>query len=575
MNRAGVIVAWLLLTVCSVSGGASVPFYRVTAEVECSSPAAAAAAELKFLPLPEGRKVAFSCRWDDSTPSHSRTLALMKRYGYKGTFYLTGGGRKNFWEQTFPELCKDGFTVGNHTDSHRELPLLTPDGINCEILKWNVLLESRADQPVTVFVAPYGKINSAFFPGVPEMIGSCLQRSGIIGCADISPDLYKFYGLKRAELSTTVMLAPGDREPGCSIFDSQIKRRLEQSGDHKHITLGIHSLHTDKGLKQLGESLAKYGRNPQWWYCNENEYAAYRFMVQNSRITGKKVNGKKVTFTLEIPDPAFTGSTVPLWAACGKKQFPIRHSRTLPEKIDLAAKDGRSSEFPGLTGRLSRPSGNRFVLILKNSGLQLENVTATLRLPPGFKEKSVRKQLEKVGKNLTLSFDAVRIDNGGSGREFAALQLDFTRAGKRGRLWITHEKLIKPENIPFKLFCTSKKFSAEEHKKLALPQTPLADGFTEIRHTPNWQPGAWLLRMPGKLTAKDTVTAVLEFQGGGKFALKGDLPKVVLFNGRQLKHSGIRAGFDAPAGKCRILVIYPPQKRTLRHFVLFVEKCGK
>ncbi len=47
--------------------------------VEFDSAAAAEQAQLEFLPLPEGKRVAFSTRWDDSNPNHVNMAALLTK----------------------------------------------------------------------------------------------------------------------------------------------------------------------------------------------------------------------------------------------------------------------------------------------------------------------------------------------------------------------------------------------------------------------------------------------------------------------------------------------------------------
>ena len=84
--------------------GTPLPRYPVEVKAECPTPEAAAAAKLKFLELPEGKKVAFSARWDDSSVRHLLMRGLMKKHGYKATFYLHDTGRKEFWEKVFPSL---------------------------------------------------------------------------------------------------------------------------------------------------------------------------------------------------------------------------------------------------------------------------------------------------------------------------------------------------------------------------------------------------------------------------------------------------------------------------------------
>ena len=569
----------------SLSGqGVAMPFYAVDVEVECASPEKAAKAELKFLPLPEGKEVAFSCRWDDSSLNHQRTLDLMKKHNYQGTFYLTGGGRAEFWKKVFPDLCKDGFTVGNHTLSHKHLPFLTLETIHYEILWWNILLECRADRPITILVMPFGSISTPHFPGISQLIGKSVQRTGIIGGADISPQLYARYGLPQNEFFTPRLISPGDREPDCKKFDAQITRHLNSSDKPLYLTLGVHSWHTDKGLVELGKSLAKYGNNPKWWYCTAPEFSAYRFMALNSRVKSRKVEGKRVRFTVELPDPAFLGSATPLWGECGGKTFAIPHTRKLPGKIALADKDGKNEKFPAIVTTLESTSSGALTLKVKNTGAPLENVLFSFRLPPaydfvtkeGAKMGVYQISVDRIGESFTCTTPAV-LPNGkvprGAGNEIMAAQMDFNCGKLRGRIWnVLTVKKAAPAAENHKLSISSKGFSAAEAKELSLAAKSVDSSFRNVAHMENWRPGAYQLRLAPQKELGKKITVMMCFKGKGKMTLRGELPKVVYCNGQELKVVNSSVSLGELQGDCRVVFVYPPQTRSQKNIVLLLKE---
>ena len=66
--------------------------------------------------------------------------------------------------------------------------------------------------------------------------------------------------------------------------------------------MAMHSWHTPEGLINLDCAYAMVANNPEWWYCNQNEYGAYRYETQNTSIA-KKVDGKNAEFTVTRMEP--------------------------------------------------------------------------------------------------------------------------------------------------------------------------------------------------------------------------------------------------------------------------------
>ena len=179
----------LIMSVLPLAAAERMDSYPVMVTVECASPQEAEKAELKILPLPPGKTVAFSCRWDDTNPKHVRMKKLMTKYGYKGNFYLIDV-KEQYRKEVLPELLSDGCTIGNHTLSHQYVPLMTPNGMHYDILGARILHESISDRPENAFVFPFGRISWPFLPDSEQLISSCLRRAGVLGSRNgsIEPD---------------------------------------------------------------------------------------------------------------------------------------------------------------------------------------------------------------------------------------------------------------------------------------------------------------------------------------------------------------------------------------------------
>ena len=555
----------------------SLPVYQVPVQVQCASPEAAAQAQLSILPLPEGKQVAFSCRWDDSNPRHLVMRKLLQKHGYRATFYLTESGRQGFWQEVMPSLNSDGFTVGNHTRSHLELPLLTPNFIHNEILGWSIILESRTQHPVNAFVLPYGKFSSPLFPEVARLIGDCIRRAGFLGGPDARTSMLRLCQFPENEYFGTQLIQPGDKNTRTEKFDADVARVLKNPKRPVHMTLGIHAWHSDADLVKLEVSLAKYANRPDWWYCNENEYLAYNYMVLHSRVVDKKVTGSTAVFTLEIPCPEILGNDVPLWAECDGKKFPIPHVRKIPSAIGLAAPTGKCGRFPGLIAKLTQPDKTHYRLELENTGDALENLLVTLRLPPDVQELVLYRHLPSVSGKQIVDWEVTPIPSAdASGRRMTACQIDFTRGGVQGRIWATIQAQVPstPKATPVtQLRYTADPFSEEEQGKFAQAGAVLPEkAFVLASQAPNYREGIYLVRLPKKMTPnKDTLLAIMDFQGGRQVRLRGEFPAKMLFNGQPVTAKANALTLDTPAEGGRFLLVYPPAKRPPRQLVLIAE----
>ena len=529
--------------------------YPVTVKVQCSSPEEAQKAELKFLPLPHGKNVAFSCRWDDTSKRNARMQKLMAKYGYKGNFYLNQIDEK-YQKTILPQLLKNGCSIGNHTLNHFYLPLITPNSANYEILGARILHESVSDRPEHAFVSPYVSVSWRLVPDAEQIISSCLRRAGILGGPDWAVDRLNKLPGNHFYSTQGKMICPGDRNTKTEKFDSAVKRYQPQAGKTAHMTLGIHVWHSDKDFQTLEESLKKYANRPDWWYCNENEYLAYMQMYHHARISNKKVEGNTVFFTVALPFPEDLGDTMSLWAECAGKPVEIRHSRNIPQRIDAVNADGESMEFPGIKAQITLEKGTKLRLKINNTGADLEDVRITLRLPPVFKKETLFVQLPRIRGEYTKEWNLEAnsaITN--AGMQLTAAQIDFTRKGVSGRIWASSlQKNPHPAKDILPAFYSTGKFTNQQLAALSMPDSkPETQGFKPLEHDFNYRSYAYK-----PLRGKHNIV-IIDFTGQGKMILKaasssGAISNTIYFNGKKIDFKTGVAEVDAGTGPCRVVM---------------------
>lgn len=445
------------------------PEYGREVQIEFPDEAAANAAELKALPLPEGKSFAFSTRWDDSNPKHARMAELLARHGFKATFYLNSKNEA-FYRDTLPQLTKNGHSVGNHTLNHPNLATRIPNEVARQILQNRAEYEARTNTPVNAFVLPYCAYKNGSDTLSPLRIGDALMRSGELGSPEYSRELETEYGMPPGSWTASLLFSIDDRNPSAERFDREIEKRLDGAtpADPRHATLGLHTWQDDKGFETLDAIFAKYANRPDWWYCNENEYNAYRYAAQHTRIE-KRVEGNSAIFTLTGPTPAALGSDTPLWAtlspaaADGRNMVKLPHTKRLPETIGLVVSSGGklavAEKLPELAAALQLDlERGKAVLTLSNRGEQpITGVTVTFRLPPPVmtEPRNPRRSIDLIRPGetvaVTVEFNEIRKTAlYQCGRFFSAAEVDFDRGNRPQRLWVgtSGELSLAAEAVP-------------------------------------------------------------------------------------------------------------------------------
>ena len=392
------------------------PEYLQTITVKYASAEAAEKAKLTFPLLPEEQEIAFSTRWDDVNYRHLKMAQLLKKHGMKGTFFLTLPDAK-YYRNIGEKLLENGCAIGSHTISHPSLSTLIPNEAFRQMMLIRPELESNLNTCVVAFVLPGCALGSRIENQTALTVGQTIQRCGYLSNPEFWNNNEKRYGLKPGTCSATNLFDANDRNPTMERFEKGLKRQLERvkkDPSNPHITLGLHTWQNDKGFEELDRIFTKYGHNPKWWYCTENEYAAYRYQALHSRIVSADRKGESVTYTIRRITPHHLGSEIPLSlkfseaplsVQASERLSPVRKDlyklphdadRRIPQYIELIKNPSNqplntaifdSRKFPGLSVGLHWDESRQQLqgFILNRSRVPLRQIQKTIYFPMQWK----------------------------------------------------------------------------------------------------------------------------------------------------------------------------------------------
>lgn len=471
---------FLSVSACvAASASAGWRTYQQTVEVTFDTPEAAAQAQLAALPLPPGKRLAFSSRWDDTNKDHARMIEVLAAHGYKGTFYLNRVDQP-YADMVIRKILEKGGSVGSHTVHHPRLPELGPNAIFKEILANRIAVETLGQTCVNAFTLPYCAYTSTNNAAMPRIIGDCLRRSGLLGGPEYWPDAAAKYGCGPQEWVGAFTFSINDRDPQLDLFEKALKKGLEGVARNTfecgpHLVLGIHTWQKDdRGFGKFGEIIATAEKRSDWWYCNENEYVAYRMQLFHSAVAKKGVSGKTATFAVERVVPFELGDRVALGlqvtpaprgvalggqplALSGAGEFLMPHdaAQRLPARVAAfhnADNQGGAEELvsaqavPGVRLALcASTEKSRLSCLLKNaSGADVKDVRLTFRMPPRWKTGVVARDIPalKAGAEQRCEIDLGERQNGAgtdNGPLYFAVQADLTDAQGAARVYGTTE----------------------------------------------------------------------------------------------------------------------------------------
>lgn len=407
----------------------------VTAEF--ASAAEAQAAQIAIAPVYEGRKLAFTSRWDDSAWQHVERAEMFKRTGMTPMFFLNGDMK--FFKSAVPKLKAMGARFGNHTVDH---PFLMESGVNrmfYEVVENKIRIECFADMPNTSFVIPYNW-GCALEPERAAKLAKILVDNGIFVSSD--------WPLAATEQPASEWM-PGhtfkgnDSKPSDKEYYHNLSNAVAdvaKKPDYPKVTFGMHSWCKADGLlvqeKWINQTMSEH--KDDWWFTDDAHYGAYRYEFWHAKTKKLGVNGKTATFEVQRHDPAFLGEVQPLTYVFGNAK-PTKVSvnggyasvPALPAKIDRMER-GASAEFPGLAlaVKVDERKGELSYEFAGDAKVLAVVVNPAPMWSEGRILASEAKKTVKLGTANTLA------DYRDGGRLYV-VGVDFVKDGERGRLYAT------------------------------------------------------------------------------------------------------------------------------------------
>jgi len=446
--------------------------YAQEATIVFRSEEAAAKASVVLAPLYDGCAWSMSCRWDDNNADDLKMRDVLAQHGHKATWYLNAVERNHF-KETGKALLAGGNSIGGHSLSHPMLTYLSRNRIFEEVAGVRMDWEAAVDRPVISYSFSFCDCrNDLEGDAVHADIARVLERAGFYHTTE--PGFYS--GLRTDILHSPILPSDGaeiDDFAQAALGDEEFQK------DHPNLSYSMHVWYkTPEAWAKFEGQLDKYGRNPDWWYCNQNEYAAYRWQFLRTKLAAPVREGKTLRLRIERPrlldlnDPTpltfqvggvprndvveatcATADCAPSQRQAGPFQFHLFHDRNrpLPKKIGLVsnpdnraalAETDQDADFPGLKALLRFQDGE-LLLLLDNQGREpLRGVRLTYRLPLAWKEGVVRRAIEDVpaGSRREEGLQPKRATaeyKYNAGPAFFAVQIDFMLGAEPGRLHVT------------------------------------------------------------------------------------------------------------------------------------------
>jgi len=394
-----------------------IPEYDQLLTIHFSTPEEAKKAKTAFTDMPDQQTLAFSTRWDDSNPKHVRMAELLQKHQMKGTFYLTRI-TPDFAEKTGKKILEAGSTVGAHTLTHPHVPKLLPNQMFFECMMIRPELEAMLNTNVIAFVLPGCQFGSKLEPGTEMLVGSVIQRSGYLATPEFWNDTEKRCKLPEGTCFSTNLFSADDRNPTEQKFTQGFKKQLERAAKAKlpHVTFGIHTWQDDKGFALLDRMFSQHGEIPEFWYCTENDHAAYQYQFRHTKLIPEKNDGKVLTFRVRRISPHRLGSEIPvslqirprpqsvtlngtaiLRSESGVYKLPHDPDRKTAELVELIRNDGNnplnntsfdSKKFPGLSAGIhwDDRTGQFHGFIQNNTRFKITNLHKTFYFPMKWKK---------------------------------------------------------------------------------------------------------------------------------------------------------------------------------------------
>ncbi|MES2201044.1 MAG: hypothetical protein V4498_02205 [candidate division FCPU426 bacterium] len=425
-------------------------------EITFKSEAAASVAQLRMLPLYHGFDQAFSSRWDDNHMGDLKVREIMAQYGQKGTFFLndsagyhepseSGMVLADPGKEMAKALRVGGNSIGAHSLNHEFVPYLSRNRQFYEVLGCRVDREINSQSPVLAYAFSFLSIRNPLDEGSQWDLGEILKRAGFY---HISEHMWA-QRIENDFLLGTLICGDGGQPQFSGSLESELAK--PRAVDDK--PLWVVSMHPwalawgGPEFPLLRALYKKWSGKKNWWYCDQNAYAAYRWQFLYSRVQVLR-SGKTLKLNLERPDPLDLNDLTPLSLALkGVKASDIVEIRSPHAKLvrfefsenpafdlyhdkDRGLPDAYGFEASGLQASLSLGNGNLKLALKNNSAKAIRSLRVAFRLPLKYSPGVVKRSLEGIGPGETRELEIPL---------FAVSMKKFRLSWEAGKSRVTHE----------------------------------------------------------------------------------------------------------------------------------------
>jgi peptidoglycan/xylan/chitin deacetylase (PgdA/CDA1 family) len=248
--------------------------------------------ELPSLPVfPGGKTVAIVTSWDDGPEADLRCAALLKRHGFKGTFFICESSpvRKGFLDA----LEKLGMEIGSHSVNHPHAWLIDPRQWNQECLQMRTSLEQTLKHPVISFAYPYNHVpafdkDGDYVLGGVRNAGYWSGRSTDVGAETIDACT------EPLSLKTNGhFLMPPEK------MDGVWNQARAQPGSIFYFWGHTYEIEKANAWDSFEWLLSRYENKPEAWYAAQGQLSLWRWLRANTKWETIRIrpDGVEVAFS--------------------------------------------------------------------------------------------------------------------------------------------------------------------------------------------------------------------------------------------------------------------------------------
>ncbi|MEI6605846.1 MAG: polysaccharide deacetylase family protein [Verrucomicrobiota bacterium] len=241
--------------------------------------------------FPSGRKHAIFTTWDDGSIMDLTTAAMLKKHGFRGTFFMNRGSEVN---KRLPELEALGMEVGSHSWSHPTYYLSGYDRCYAESANMRKFLEGILGHPVISFAYPYGY--QPAYDETGDYVTRSVEASGYWFARSTANGPNTIDGINQP-----LALSPDFHfNAGAATISARFAELTKKEG----VVFEVwgHSVElAGTGAATLEAVLAAIGGKRDVWYATGGDVFVWRWMRMNTRIADGVKDASGMTFTVTRP----------------------------------------------------------------------------------------------------------------------------------------------------------------------------------------------------------------------------------------------------------------------------------